>query len=178
MKSIFIVTIFNAALLAMCSSAFAGCDCYCAEDDGTVIGKYTFPSVADPSVYPGQCKQSCAQYASTSGEVGLKAAGSCMTQAAPPSVHNTQHLFYRDDKGLIQHIWWANGFHGPDQWNANAAKAASAPAAFVTPSGEQHLFYQDDAGLIQHIFWAGGFHGPDQWNANAAKATDGPAAAF
>ena len=92
-----------------------------------------------------------------------------------PPIPAEQHLFYRDQTGLIQHIFWNGGFSSPDQWNAGKPKAAGELAAMATP-GQQHLFYRDENGLIQHIYWDGQFHGPDQWNAGMPKAAGGVAA--
>lgn len=76
----------STALLAMAllpligETSFAGCDCYCSKPDGTVTGKFTFPDVRDPSVYPEQCRQSCLQNTSPS----TNPSGSCMRPGAGP----------------------------------------------------------------------------------------------
>lgn len=78
-----------ALLPLIAETSFAGCDCYCSQPDGTVKGKFTFPDVPDPSVYPGQCRQSCLQNTSP----GLKPSGSCMHPVESLPSPSTPPLF-------------------------------------------------------------------------------------
>lgn len=73
------VAIFLLATMHSGSEAVAGCDCLCMEADGTVRGKYTFPDVPDPNVYPDQCRQSCRQHI----PFPLEPWGSCMHVGFP-----------------------------------------------------------------------------------------------
>ena len=91
-----------------------------------------------------------------------------------------QHVFYRDRKGEIQHIFVDGKNHlFSDSWTerAKAIKAAGDPVTMLTDN-QQHIFYRDHHGDIQHLFVNDRnqiFH--DVWTqrARAAKSIGEPA---
>ncbi|MEP6692574.1 MAG: galactose oxidase-like domain-containing protein [Gemmatimonadaceae bacterium] len=67
-----------------------------------------------------------------------------------------QHVFYRDVRGGIEHIFWdePTSHLYADNWTARTGEIAAAgnPATMVTPD-QQHVFYRATDGSIRHIFW-------------------------
>jgi hypothetical protein len=90
-----------------------------------------------------------------------------------------QHVFYRDDSGNINHVFfdpnngikaevWASGAGSPTMGPA----AAGDPAALWDPGSEQqHIFYRDAAGKIQHVYYQPGsglkWDAASNWGTNA-----------
>jgi Peptidase A4 family/Repeat of unknown function (DUF346) len=84
--------------------------------------------------------------------------------------NNQQHIFYRDNAGNIQHVWWdpSSGMH-PETWAEGSGSSTTGPVAAGDPvtmvwNSQQHIFYRDMAGNIWHVFWdpSSGRHA-EQW---------------
>ncbi len=107
----------------------------------------------------------------------------------PGDTNDQQHVFYRDSKNNLIHVYWDKQRGGPPKrevWGMGTgsktfgAAAGGDPATVVTP-GQQHVFYRDLNGLIRHVFWDQGKHvmtaqvwtSKDIPNASGALATMG-----
>jgi hypothetical protein len=72
-----------------------------------------------------------------------------------------QHVFYRDDQGNIQHVFYdssVNHRFPPEQWASGTGSHSTGPAAAGNPAtlvaaNQQHIFYRDVAGNIWHVYW-------------------------
>jgi hypothetical protein len=90
-----------------------------------------------------------------SSTMGPAAAGDPATMVTT----NEQHIFYRDQKANIQHVFWdANSGRHVEQWAGGAGNSQTGPAAAGDPTTmvwntEQHIFYRDSNGRLQHVFW-------------------------
>src|SRR5664279_2321843 len=84
--------------------------------------------------------------------------------AGDPSVFawgTQQHVFYRDDQGNIQHVFYdssVNRRFPPEQWASGTGSHSTGPAAAGNPAtlvaaNQQHIFYRDVAGNIWHVYW-------------------------
>ncbi len=84
MKALISACLAAVFLALSATTVLAGCECRCVDQSNPSAGiSFQFPSVPDPSVYPEQCRQSCAQTTIH----GAVPAGSCMLGSGSPNLY-------------------------------------------------------------------------------------------